>query len=103
MQIVTKIAVPTGLKPKEAAGILLSLLTAVEEVCQGTRKASYFRHFWRERLTSGERKKLTVILSSLQFQLLALLEESNLPLTESHLCDQIPKQAAKILDLFRRQ
>lgn len=99
--LVIKIKVPSGLKPRAAAGLLLSLITAVEEVAKGERKASYIRHFWRERLNKGERRMLLMILSQFHTQLLPLIEVDHRPIKESLSETEIPKQALKILQAFR--
>jgi hypothetical protein len=99
--IVIKINTPTGLQPRAAASLLLSLITAVEEVAKGERKASYIRHLWRERLNKGERRMLLQILSQIHTQLLPLIEENFKPIKESLSEVEIPKQAQKILFAFR--
>jgi len=60
---------PHGMKEENLRGILLSFLTAVGEVSKGSRKSSFFNHFYRERLNSLERRELLRILNELINQL----------------------------------
>jgi len=96
-----KIKIPSGLKPRSAAGLLLSLITAVEDIAKGERKASYIRHLWRERLNKGERRMLLIILSQFHSQLLPLIEENFKPIEESLSEIEIPNKALEILQVFR--
>lgn len=102
MQLNLKINVPTGLKPKEATGLLVSLISGVEEIAKGEKRASYLNHFWRERLTRSERRLLSILLGNLYSSLLKLQDSySPTPLRESLLDTKIPDCVAKIIQSFR--
>jgi hypothetical protein len=102
MQISIKITVPSQLKLEQAVGLLLSFITAGQEIATGKRKATYFRHFWKERLSRGERRWLTQILSNF---IIALSEKTaNEPrsLSESGEDQLIPKRFAEIIRSFQK-
>lgn len=63
------IKIPTGVKPKEVCGQLVSLLSAVEEVGTKSRKASYIVHFFQERLNRKERRELIMVINQFQISL----------------------------------
>lgn len=101
MQIPIKIDVPSQLKQAQAAGLLLSFVTTGAEIAMGSRKASYFRHFWRERLTRGERRLLTVLLNNLNDSLVTQVGGELRPLSESRMDLTIPKEFAELIQTFQ--
>jgi hypothetical protein len=101
MQISIKIDVPSQLKQASAAGLLLSYITSGIEVATGSRKASYFRHFWRERLSRTERRLLLVLLNNLIDDLAAKINKVPRALSESEIELTIPKEFAELIQSFQ--
>jgi len=89
-----KVPTVTGMKPEQVNGLLLSYLTAVAEVTEGHRKASFLSHFYKERLNRFERKKLILVLNHLISQ---LAEQGS---KKVHLLSSVDPQESKLPDEF---
>lgn len=100
-QIQFRIIIPNKERKDHFVGILLSFLSAVSEVTDGTRKATFLNQFYRERLDKNDKRLLSATLGQLLTQLSkmneGLLNESD----QSLIVDKIPRPFLDVLHNFR--
>lgn len=96
-QINLKLVYPRDVNPQQFNGLLLSFFDAVSSVTEGTRKATYFNHFYRERLNKKEKRVLSAVLGQLLKQLSKMNEAT---LVEEKFPSELPKEFDRIINHF---
>lgn len=98
-QIQLRILIPQDSKKESFIGLFLSFLSAVSEVTEGTRKATFLNQFYRERLDKKDKRLLSGTLGQLLKQLEKLNESDSL--NESILeTEVIPQEFMKLFHRF---
>lgn len=91
----------SGMKDEQVNGLLLSFLSAVTEVTEGKRRASYLSHFYRERLNRFEKKKLLLLLETLISQLSKEQRGDHELVASSNWTPGLPKEFSKYFQFFK--
>ena len=101
-QIQLRVLIPPREKKDKFVGLFLSFLSAVSEVTDGTRKATFLNQFYRERLDKNEKRLLSATLGQLLIQLNKMNESERLNESSSIEDDfKIPQEILKLFHNFR--
>lgn len=97
-----RIKIPTGMNEEQTRGILLSLISSLDEVSCRRRKGSFISHFFQERLDRKERRSIRFLFSQLQDQLRKeRRSKAQIVSSSSNLESKIPLKFQKIIKTFQ--
>jgi hypothetical protein len=98
-----KIQIPSGMNEIQVKGLLLSLITSLDDVGQRRRRGTFISHFFQERLDRKERRSLSLIFHQLQSQLKPEVKDKDHLMKSQVLRDEsdIPKKIIKIIKTFQ--